>query len=93
MSGTFYWLQILNIPKKTTFNDLKDVVISDVVELWRKGSLPTIETKSIHKKLKMLHQRFEVATKSAKKRKHSIISEDWLEKLFDLSKCWCDIPD
>ena len=25
--------------------------------------------------------------------KHSIISEDWLEKLFDLSKCRCDIPD
>ena len=79
--------------KKTTFNDLKDVVISDVVELWRKGSLPTIESKSIHKKLKMLHQRFEVARKSAKKRKHSIISEDWLKKLFDLSKCRCDIPD
>ena len=38
--------------KKTTFNDLKDVVISDVVELRRKGSLPTIESKSIHKKLK-----------------------------------------
>ena len=53
----------------------------------------TIESKSIHKKLKMLHQRFEVARKSAKKRKHSSISEGWLEKLFDLSKCRCDIPD
>ena len=55
--------------KKKNFNDLKDVVISDVVELWSKGSLSAIKTKSIHKKLKMLHQRFEVARKLAKKTK------------------------
>ena len=40
------------------FNHVKDVVISDVVDLWRKSSFPVIETKSMHKKLKELHQRF-----------------------------------
>ena len=79
--------------KIPNFNDVKDVVIRDVVNLWRKSSLPVIGAKSIHKKLMMLHQRFEVETKLAKKRQHAIISEDWLEKLFDLSKCRCDILD
>ena len=62
--------------KIPTFNDVKDVVIRDVVDLRRKGSLPVIVAKSIHKKLKMLHQRYEVARKLAKKRQHSIISEE-----------------
>ena len=59
--------------KKKTFNGLKDVVISDIIELWIKGSLPTIEAKIIHKKLKMLHQRFEVANKLA----NSLLKIGW----------------
>ena len=62
--------------KISTFNDVKGVVICDVVDLWRKGSLPMIGAKSIHKKLTMLHQRFKVAGKLAKKRQHLIIPED-----------------
>ena len=66
--------------KIPTFNDVKDVVISDVVELWRKNSLPVIGAKSIHKKFKMLHQSFEVARKLAKKRQHSMVASDFVTK-------------
>ena len=34
------------------FNDIKQVAISDVVDLWRKASLAVIEAKSAQNKLK-----------------------------------------
>ena len=67
--------------------------MSDVVELWRKASLTVIEAKSIQKKLKNIHNKFTCARKRAKKSKRTFINEDWFFKLFDLSKCRCDIPD
>ena len=38
--------------KGPEFNDIKKVVISDVVDLWRKASLAVIEAKSAQNKLK-----------------------------------------
>ena len=46
------------------FSDLKDLVISDVVKLWKKASLPTIELRSIHTKI---IEKFTLARKRAKK--------------------------
>ena len=38
--------------KGPEFNDIKQVVISDVVDLWRKASLAVIKAKSAQNKLK-----------------------------------------
>ena len=49
------------------FNDIKQVVISNVVSLWRKASLAVIETKSAQNKLKNVIEKFLTARKRAKK--------------------------
>ena len=72
------------------FNDIKQVVISDVVDLWRKASLAVIEAKSAQNKLKNVIEKFLTARKQAKKFKCSI-NEDWFDKLFNLSRCRCEI--
>ena len=33
------------------FNDIKNIVITDGVEIWRKASLPIIKSKTVHTKL------------------------------------------
>ena len=76
--------------KEPGFNDIKQVVISDVVDLWRKASLAMIDTQSAQNKLKNVIEKFITARKRAKKFKCSI-NEDWFDKLFDLSRCWCEI--
>ena len=62
------------------FNDIKQVVISDVVDLWRKASLAVIEAKSAQNKLENVIEKFLTARKQAKKFKCSI-NEDWFDKL------------
>ena len=57
------------------FNDIKELVMSDVVESWRKASLIVIEAKSIQKKLKNIHDKFKCARKRAKKSKRTFINE------------------
>ena len=71
------------------FNDIKQVVISNV-DLWRKASLAMIEAKSAQNKLKNVIEKFLTARKQAKKFKCSI-NEDWFDKLFNLSRCRCEI--
>ena len=72
------------------FNFIKQVVISDVVDSWRKASLAVIEAKSAQNKLENVNENFLTARKQAKKFKCSI-NEDWFDKLFDLSRCRCEI--
>ena len=78
--------------KGSGFNDIKQVVISDVVDLWRKASLAVIEAKSAQNKLKNVIEKFLTARKRAKKFKCFINEyEDRFDKLFDLSRCRCEI--
>ena len=72
------------------FNDITQVVISDVVDLWRRASLAVIEAKSAQNKLKNVIEKLLTARKRAKKFK-CYIKEDWFHKLFDLSRCRCEI--
>ena len=58
--------------KRPGINDVKQVVISDVVDLWIKASLAVIETKSAQNKLKNVIKKFLTARKRAKKFKCSI---------------------
>ena len=76
--------------KGPAFNDIKQVVISDVVDLWRKSSFAVIEAKSAQNKPKNVIEKFLTLRKRAKKYKCSI-NEDWFDKLFDLSRCRCEI--
>ena len=46
------------------FNNIQELVMSDIVKLWRKASLTVIEAKSIQKKLKNIHNKFTCARKS-----------------------------
>ena len=71
------------------FNDIKELVMSDVVELWRKASLTVIEAKSIQKKLKNIHDKFACARKRTKKSKRTVINEDWFFKLYRAKKRNC----
>ena len=96
----FYVRQLLidtdpNFEKVTPgYKDVKDVVVTDVRKLWKKASLPVIEPKSTQNKLKQLIDQFHAAKKRAKTAKRAVATvEDWLEKLFDISKCRCDIVD
>ena len=57
------------------FNDIKQVVISDVVDLWRKVSLAVTEAKSAQNKLTNVIEKFLAARKRAKKFK-CFINED-----------------
>ena len=72
------------------FNDIKQVVVSNVVDLWRKASLTVIEAKSAQNKLKNRIEKFLTSRKRAKKFKYSI-NKDWYDELCDLSKCRCEI--
>ena len=76
--------------KRPGFNDIKQVAISDVVDLWRKASLAVIEAKGAQNKLKNVIEKFVTARKRAKKFKCSI-NEDWFDKLLDLCRCRCEI--
>ena len=76
--------------KEPGFNDIKQVVISDAVDLWRKASSVVIEAKSAQNKQKNVFEKFLTARKRAKKFKCSI-NEDWFDKLFDLSRYRCKI--
>ena len=72
------------------FNDIKQIVTSDVVDLWRTASLAVIEAKSAQNNIKNVIEKFLTARKRAKKFK-CFINEDWFDKLFDLSRCRCEI--
>ena len=76
--------------KEPEFNGIKQVVISDVVDLWRKASLAVIKAKSTQNKLNNVTEKFVTARKRAKKFKCSI-NEDWFSNLFDLSRFRCEI--
>ena len=62
------------------FNGIKQVVISDVVDLWRKASLAVIEAKSAQIKLENVIEKFLTARKRVKKFKCSI-NDDWFDRL------------
>ena len=66
----YYYIQQLLIDtdpkflkKISGFNDIKNIVITDTVELWRKATLLTIESKSAHTKLKQVIDKFAAARK------------------------------
>ena len=67
------------------FSDIKKIVISDIMNSWKRASLIVIETNK-------LVEKFSIAKKQVKKFKCSSINDAWLDELFDLSKCRYDIP-
>ena len=64
----------------------------DVVALWHKAGLPIVSEKRVATKLKETVNRYNAARKRAKNLEGKI-EEEWLEKLFDLCRCKCDIAD
>ena len=76
--------------KEPGFNDINQVEISDIVDLWRKASLSIIGAKSVQNKLKNVIEKFLTPRKRSKKFMCSI-NKDWFDKLFDLFRCRCEI--
>ena len=82
---------LLQLPN---FVDVKNQLISDVIGLWGKASLPIISTKRVETKLKELIKKYTLALKRVKKIKQKDLSgEKWLFELFDLSRCKCNISN
>ena len=82
---------LLQLPN---FTDVKNQLISDVIGLWGKASLPIISTKRVETKLKELIKKYTLALKRVRKTKEKDLSgEKWLFELFDLSRCKCKISD
>ena len=75
------------IKKLPSFQDTKEVVIADVSAVWNRTSLPTIEPRSIHTKLKLAVEMFAGARKKAAKLHLADVNEEWLNKTIDISKC------
>ena len=53
------------IKRLPSFRDIKEVVIADVIAVWNRASLSTIESRSIHTKLKLAIERFAGARERA----------------------------
>ena len=82
---------LLQLPN---FTDVKNQLISDVIGLWGKASLPIISTKRVETKLKELIKKYTLALKRVRKTKEKDLSgEKWFFELFDLSRCKCKISD
>ena len=79
--------------KTPSFSDLKDSVVNDVIAVWSKASLPTVSRQRVVGQSRNLISKFEAARKRAKRRKSSEVSEEWLQNLFDISKCKCPIEE
>ena len=77
--------------KMPGFNDLRNEIVNDVIYIWRAASLPIISYSRIQTKLKDLVAKFERAKIS--KSYVNGVSEDWLDKIFDICKCKCEIPE
>ena len=86
-------IQILFFLEILGFNDRKNIVTTDAVELRRKPSLSITELKSVYTELKQVIDKFAAARKCAKKSNRSSVSEVGFDQLFDLSKCRCEILD
>jgi len=76
-----------------SFSDVQDLVQAEVKALWEKASLPIVNSKSVQNKLKRVFERFAAARKRAKKLKSLSVDEEWLDSLFDISTCRCDISE
>ena len=65
--------------------------VNDVIHIWRAASLPSISCNRTQTTLKSLVAKFE-ETKSSKEGVKGV-SEDWLDTIFDICKCKCEIPE
>lgn len=86
LSRLFYYNQVSKITIKESCSKTSE----EVLEIWKKASVPTILTSSImkrilslHKKWNLLHKNFKRKT-TMQKNKENIFSSD-LKKLFDVS--------
>ena len=79
--------------KTPSFSDLKDSLVNDVTAVWNKASLPIVTRQRVSGQCKNLVTKFQAARKRAKRRKLNEVSEEWLQNLFDISKCKCPIEE
>ena len=77
------------VTKCPEFNDLKYKVVTDVVTLWVKSSLPTLSISRIQTKLLDIVKKLRAAKRRAIKKKQQSLTELWLSELFDISSCKC----
>ena len=77
------------ITKCPEFNDLKYEVVTDVVTLWIKSSLPTLSISRIQTKLLDIVKKLRAAKRRAINNKQQSLTELWLSELFDISSCKC----
>ena len=79
--------------KTPNFADIRDSLVNDIAVVWNKASLPILTKQRIAHKLKNLISQFEAARKRAKRKKLNEVNEEWLQNLFDISKCKCMIDE
>ena len=79
--------------KTPNFADIRNSLVNDIAVVWNKASLPILTKQGIADKLKNLISQFEAARKRAKRRKLNEVNEEWLQNLFDISKCKCMIDE
>lgn len=72
-------------------------VCSDIEELWKKASVPTVSTKTITDKLKILwEQRRKVQSMRDEKKRNAAFEKqraEWSKALFDVARCKCSFLD
>ena len=74
------------------FNDVKNEVVNDTIRIWQAAGLPIISHSRIQIKFKHVGDKFEGAKKTAyvRQKETTLVSEDWLDKLFDICTYTCE---
>ena len=80
--------------KLPVFTDVKQELVNNVREIWLKAGLTVISEIRILTKCKELIDKHEKAERKAKKmskQKELLVSDEWWDLVFDISKCKCPI--
>ena len=80
--------------KLPVFTDVKQELVNNVREIWLKAGLTVISEIRVLTKCKELIDKHEKAERKAKKmskKKELLVSDEWWDLVFDISKCKCPI--
>jgi len=81
-----------NFQKKVpNFTDVKSLLLEDIIGIWKRASLPIVGRNRVETKIKVLIEKWNLCKKKARKSKYSNLHEEWMDQLFDISKCKCSI--
>ena len=80
--------------KLPVFADIKQKLVNNVCDIWLKADLTVISEIRILTKCKETIDKYEKAKRKAKnmsKKKELLVSDEWWDWVFDVSKCKCPI--